>query len=41
MLLYHGGTKFGQSQDNPAELAKTMLNSLIYCLNGGRKFFPK
>ena len=31
MLLYHGGTIFGHSEDNPAALAKTMLGILIYC----------
>ena len=30
MLLYHGGTIFGRSQDNPTELHKTMLGILIH-----------
>ena len=41
MLVYHGGTIFGHSKDNPAELAKTMLGILIYCLNGRPKLLTK
>ena len=40
-MLYRGGTIFGQSKDNPAELAKTMLGILIHCLNGGPKILLK
>jgi len=41
MLLYHGGTVFGQSADNPSALAKTMLGVMILCLNGGPKILSK
>ena len=41
MLLYHGGTIFGRAEDNPADLAKTMLGIMIYCLNGGPKILAK
>lgn len=41
MLLFHGGTIFGRSEDNPSELAKTMLGMMIYCLNGGPKILTK
>ena len=41
MLLYHGGTIFGRSADNPSALAKTMLGIMIFCLNGGPKFLSR
>ena len=39
MLLYHGGTIFGRSEDNSTAFAKTMLGISVYCLNGGPKIF--
>ena len=41
MLLYHGGTIFGRSADNPSALAKTILGIIIFCLNGGPKFLSR
>ena len=41
MLLYHGGTIFGRSEDDPTAFAKTMLGVIIHCLNGGPKILSK
>lgn len=41
MLLYHGGTLFGRSVDDPASLAKTILGIMVVCLYGGPKFLSK
>ena len=41
MLLYHGGSLFGKSVDDPASLAKTILGIMIVCLYGGPKFLSK
>ena len=41
MLLYHGGTLFGKSIDDPAALAKTVLGVMVRCLLGGPKFITK
>ena len=40
-MLYHGGTFFGTSEDNPMELSKTLLGIMAVCLNGGRKVLIK
>ena len=41
MLLYHGGTVFGQAENNPDSLAETVLGLMIVCLHGGPKFINK
>ena len=41
MLLFHGGTLFGKSVDDPSSLAKTMLGIMIVCLYGVPKFLSK
>lgn len=41
MLLYHGGSLFGKSLDDPSKLAKTMLGIMIVCLYGGPKFLSR
>ena len=40
-LLYHGGTIFGRSEDNPVELSKTLLGIMAVCLNRGPKVLIK
>ena len=40
-LLYHGGTLFGRSVNDPASLATTVLGIMIVCLYGGPKFLSK
>ena len=40
-MLYHGGTIFGRSEDNPVELSKTLSVIKAICLNGGRKVLIK
>ena len=41
MMLYHGGTLFGKSLDDPSLLAKTVLGIMVVCLKGGPKFLYK
>ena len=41
MLLYHGGTLFGRSVDDPSSLARTIVGIMIICLYGGPKFLSK
>ena len=41
MQLCHGGKSFGRSADNLLALAKTMLEVMIFCLNGGPKVLSK
>ena len=40
MLTYHGGTIFGQSENNES-LAETMLGIMVTCLHGGPKFLSR
>ena len=41
MMLYHGGTLFGKSVDDPKSLAKTVLGIMFCYLYGGPTFFQK
>ena len=41
MLLYHGGTLFGRSTDDPQSLAKTVLGVMISCMFGETTFISK
>ena len=41
MMLYHGGSLFGKSVDDPSSLAKTVLGIMIVCLFGGPSFLTK
>ena len=40
-LLYHGGTVFGKSSDNPNALAKTVLGIMLSCMFGGPLFISR
>ena len=40
-MLYHGGTLFGKSVDDPKSLAKTVLGIMFCCLYGGPTFLSK
>ena len=39
--LYHGGTVFGKSSDNPNALAKTVLGIMLSCMFGGPLFISR
>ena len=41
MLLYRGGTLFGQAADDPQSLAKTVLAVMVSCMFGGPTFISK
>ena len=41
MLLYRGGTLFGQVADDPQSLAKTVLAVMVSCMFGGPTFISK
>ena len=41
MLLYHGGTIFGRSADDPSALAKIMVGVMVFFSNGGPKVLTK
>ncbi|XP_066911172.1 uncharacterized protein [Clytia hemisphaerica] len=40
-LLYHGGTVFGQAENNPSSLATSVLGIMVKCLFGGPTFLFK
>ena len=40
-VRFHGGTIFGQAQNKPGKLAKTLLAVMIKCLFGGPTFIVK
>ena len=40
-IYYHGGKIFGKAENNPAELAKTILAIMLKCLMGGPAFIIK
>ena len=40
-LCYHGGKVFGKAQNNPEELATTVLAIIVKCLFGGPEFILK
>ena len=40
-LLYHGGSFFGKAENNPEELANTVLTLMLKCAYGGPEFVAK